>query len=161
MSSDKKSEPREQVHLRIPKSLKKQFEASLATRPNVSLNDVMNDALAKYFDPGEAEKREAGLIRRLDSLDRRILGLNRSVEITAETVALLTRTLLTLIPQLPKDQETAARQAGGVRYKNFLAMLSEILGSGGKFIPEIERVFGAGEFEQLPGKSTEGGKDGE
>lgn len=160
MSHDGKHEPREQVHLRIPRTLKKQYEASLATRPNVSLNDVMTHALEKYFDPNEAEKREAGLIRRLDSIDRRILNMNRSVEITAETVALLTRTLLTLIPQLPEDQEAAARQTGGLRYRKFLTMLSEILGSGGKFIPEIERVFGANEFVKLP-KSSTTGKEGD
>jgi predicted transcriptional regulator len=111
--------------------------AAYADRRDRSLSLVAEAAIASFVTPDEAERQEAAIAARLDRLSRAFERLERDQTIAIETLALLVRHWLTVMPSLPEPHQEAARAKGGERYDAFVEALGRRLAKGSVFKREI------------------------
>lgn len=107
----------------------KQLEAEAAHR-GLSKSAVIAAALSSSLSPDAANRREAGLAKRLDRLSRQFDRLERDQNILLETVALYVRVFLTVSIPVPQAQQEAARAQGRARYQQFIEQLGRHLQKG-------------------------------
>ena len=70
---------------------------------------------------------EAAFSRRIDRVLRKLEGLDHSVEVGNEALALFVRFWLTATPQLPDSAASSAQAKGKERYEGFVQALARRL----------------------------------
>lgn len=111
--------------------------ADYAVRRDQSRSVIAEAAIASFLSPDADERREATIAKRLDSIDRRILRIERDIGISVETIAVFIRFWLASTPQLPDAAQAATRAKAGERYDSFLDALGRRLAKGPKLRQEI------------------------
>jgi predicted transcriptional regulator len=108
-----------------------------ASRRDHSLSLVAEAAIASFLSPDSAERQEAATTKRLDQIDRRMVRVERDLNIAVETLAVFIRFWLTTNPPLLESTQSAARAQAGERYDAFVAALGRRLAKGPKLLHEI------------------------
>jgi predicted transcriptional regulator len=111
--------------------------ADYAARRDQSRSLVAEAAVASFLSPDAGDRREAAVVKRLDSIDRRMQRLERDVGITVELMAVFIRFWLASTPQLPDAAQAATRAKAAERYDSFLDALGRRLANGPKLRQEI------------------------
>jgi predicted transcriptional regulator len=111
--------------------------ADYAARRDQSRSLVAEAAVASFLSPDGDDRREAAVVKRLDSIDRRMQRLERDVGITVELMAVFIRFWLASTPQLPDAAQAATRAKAAERYDSFLDALGRRLANGPKLRQEI------------------------
>jgi hypothetical protein len=111
--------------------------AALAERKRQSQSLLAEAAISSFLTPDDADRREAAVTRRLDTLTRQGERLERDLWIAAETLALFIRFWLTVTPPLPDSAQAAAQAKGRERFESFLETLGRRLAKGRSVLREI------------------------
>ena len=111
--------PHTRVAVRIPVTLKHQL-AALARHRRVAMTDLVEAALQMLL---QADPPPPSVAQRLEQLVREIRALHRAQAILEETLGLFINVYFTTTPEVPPEQEEAARRIGGRRYAWFLNVL--------------------------------------
>jgi predicted transcriptional regulator len=111
--------------------------ADYAAQRDQSRSLVAEAAVASFLSPDGDDRREAAVVKRLDSIDRRMQRLERDVGITVELMAVFIRFWLASTPQLPDAAQAATRAKAAERYDSFLDALGRRLANGPKLRQEI------------------------
>jgi hypothetical protein len=115
--------PRRRLEARIPVALKTQL-TTLARQQQVALTDLVEAALRQLLT---ATPPEPGVTTQLTRVLRELRTLQRSQEVLEETLGLFINVYLSTTPEVPPDQEEAARRSGGRRYARFVKLLESKL----------------------------------
>jgi hypothetical protein len=121
----------------------------LATMKNVSKSSIVAAALAAFLSPDSADKREAGIVRRLDKLTRQFDCLDRDQTILIETVALFIRHQLSMAAPVPEALQPVVRAQGRARFGLFIEQLVQHLQRGGSLVRQVSEEI-APESAQRP-----------
>lgn len=116
----------------------------MAASQGVSKSAVIAAALSSFLSPETAERREAMVVHRLDSLSRQFGRLERDQNILVETLALYVRYFLTVSIPVPEGQLEAARAQGRARYGQFLEQLGRHLQRGRSLVRDLQAQGDAG-----------------
>lgn len=116
--------------------------ADYAARRDQSRSLIAEAAIASFFSPDDAERREAVIAKRLDQIDRRAARLERDLTIAVETLAVFVRFWLATTPALPEPAAQAARAKAGERYDGFVAALGRRLAKGPRLGQEVTEDVG-------------------
>ena len=134
---------RARLHTRLPVDLVERLE-HLATERGWTKSEVIEAALASFFSPDAADRRDASFTRRLDRIHRQLEALARDQTIAIETLALFVRYYLSVTAALPKDQQGAARAQGKERFDSFVTSLGRRLARGKSLVRDLhEEIYPA------------------
>ena len=123
----------------------------LAAHQGVSKSAVIAAALSSFLSPETAERREAMIVHRLDSLSRQFGRLERDQDILVETLALYVRYYLTVSIPVPEGQLEAARAQGRARYAQFLEQLGRHVQRGRSLVRDLQMECVTGGTPGVPG----------
>lgn len=99
--------------------------------PGVTKNKLIEDALCAFFDPNAHDERTAELIKRLQVLERRQIGMERELAVATETLGQFVLYWLTRTePLAPEDRETS-HALGRRRFDHFVAQVANKLATDG------------------------------
>lgn len=98
---------------------------------------IIEAAVASFFSPDAADRREAVLVRRLDRLTRQLERVERDLAIATETTALFVRFWLATTPPVPESAAAALRAQGQERYRGFVETLGRRLQRGNSLVREV------------------------
>jgi hypothetical protein len=121
--------PRARLEARIPVALKRELTA-LAQRQQVALTDLVEAALRQLLRT--APPPEPSVTQRLTRVLRDLRDLQQAVEVLEETLGLFINVYFSTTPEVPSEQEEAARRRGGRRYARFLQVLEGKLARAGR-----------------------------
>lgn len=122
--------------------------AHSAVQCDQSMSLICQAAIASFLSPDSLERQEAALGRRLDRIDRRLLRVERDIEIMTEALAAFVRFWLTTTPSLPEPTAQATRAVVAERYAAYTRALGRRLARGSTLRQEIvEDVAGVEEDE--------------
>ncbi|OQW52062.1 CopG family transcriptional regulator [Candidatus Raskinella chloraquaticus] len=110
---------------------------------SVYLDQPIMKMLADYA--ARRDQPQSLIAKRLDQLDRRMIRLERDVDIAVETLAVFIRFWLATTPTLPEPAAQAARAKAGELYDAFVAALGRRLAKGPKLQQEIAEDVGTEE----------------
>lgn len=116
------------VSIYLSDAIERQLEFA-SREPGKSKSAVVEDALAKQFDP--ERQWESVVTRRLDRLDKRLAQITRDLAIIAETQAIHLWTFYTSTPSLPPEIQQERKVLGKKRYEAAVSVIADRL-SGGK-----------------------------
>jgi len=119
----------------------------LCTLRGLSKSAVVAAALASFFSPDGADRREAAIARRLDKLTNQFDRLSRDQTILIETMGLFIRYQLSITSPLPEANQEAARAQGKVRFQQFIEQLARHLQRGGSLVKDIAEEISPSEAE--------------
>jgi hypothetical protein len=111
--------PRLRIEARIPVALKAQLTA-LARQQQVALTDLVEAALRQLFPTAPPEPSVPAQLTRVL---RELRTLRRGQEVLEETLGLFINVYLSTTPEVPPEQDEAARRNGGRRYARFVKVL--------------------------------------
>ena len=112
--------PRSRLEARIPVAMKAQLTA-LARQQRVALTDLVEAALRQLFPT--APPPEPSVSAQLTRVLRDLRTLREGQEILEETLGLFINVYLSTTPEVPPEQDEAARRTGGRRYAKFMKVL--------------------------------------
>lgn len=127
---------RDRLNLSLPVEMIAQIN-ELAIRKRLTRSAIVEAAIASFFSPDGADRREAAFTRRLDRLTRQVQRLERNSGISLEALALFVRFWLTVTPPLPPEAQTGAQAKGRERYEGFIEALGRRLNHGRTLLDEI------------------------
>lgn len=110
---------------------------------SVYLDQPIMKMLADYA--ARRDQPQSLIAKRLDQLDRRMIRLERDVDIAVETLAVFIRFWLATTQTLPEPAAQAARAKAGELYDAFVAALGRRLAKGPKLQQEIAEDVGTEE----------------
>ena len=132
----------------------------LCTLRGLSKSAVVAAALASFFSPDGADRREAAIARRLDKLTNQFDRLSRDQTILIETMGLFIRYQLSITSPLPEAHQEAARAQGKVRFQQFIEQLARHLqreGVSSRTSPRRSRPPRKNFIANLPAKNAPSG----
>jgi hypothetical protein len=113
--------------------------SELAVMKSVSKSSIVAAALASFLSPDSADKREAGIVRRLDKLTRQFDCLDRDQTILIETMALFIRHQLGMAAAVPEPHQAAVRAQARTRFGHFIEQLVHHLQAGGSLVRQVSQ----------------------
>jgi predicted transcriptional regulator len=131
-----KQPKKQRLSVYLEPAIQKQL-ADYAARREHSLSLVAEAAIASFLSPDAPERQEAATTKRIDQVDRRMMRMERDLNIAVETLAVFVRFWLTTNSPLPEAAQAAARAQAGERYDAFVAALGRRLAKGPKLQQEI------------------------
>jgi hypothetical protein len=111
--------------------------SDVSAKQLLTKSSIIEAAVASFFSPDAADRREAAFVRRLDRLTRQVERLERDQTIAVETIALFVRFWLSVTPPLPETQQASAKALGTQRYQGFIESLGRRLQRGQSLVREI------------------------
>jgi predicted transcriptional regulator len=111
--------------------------AELAKSKGMPKSPIAEAAIASLLTSGDADRREAALLRGLDGLSRQVNRLERDHSIAVETLALFIRFWLIVTPSLPESVQATAQAKGRERYESFLETLGRRVVKGKSFLRQV------------------------
>lgn len=116
--------------------------ASAAGRPGATRSAIVEAALDRFLDDGEAD--DAGSVTQLlGSLTRQLESLSCEVRAVKEIVALHSRFDLAMAPTLPAEAQSHACQRGLARFNEFVTQVQRRVLSGTSLLQETVDRLGA------------------
>jgi predicted transcriptional regulator len=112
---------------------------SFAADRRKSMSLVAEAAILSFLTPGDSDRREAAIAKRLDRIGRILERLERNDGIALETLALFIRHWLTATPALPENDSAAAKAKGAERYERFVHALGRRLATN-SFADDVETL---------------------
>ena len=105
--------------------------------PTKNKSKLTEKALNILLDPERDLSREAGLLRRLDSLGRQVAIIDRHQQVVLESLGLYIRYYLTVTPPLAKSEQEPARAKGHQLFEFFISQLGKRLGGSQTLVSEV------------------------
>jgi hypothetical protein len=137
---------RSRINVYLERDHEKRLQ-DLCTLRGLSKSAVVAAALASFFSPDGANRREAAIARRLDKLTNQFDRLSRDQTILIETMGLFIRYQLSITSPLPEAHQEAARAQGKARFQQFIEQLARHLQRGGSLVKDISEEISPSEEE--------------
>jgi len=109
----------------------------LACMKRVPKSGIVAAALASYLSPDGADRREALVARRLESLCATFGHMQRDQMILVEALALFIRHHFAITPPIPESQQEAARAQSKARFEQFIEQVARNLQRGDTLVQDI------------------------
>lgn len=95
-----------------------------------SVSDVVEDAVARYFERARNEGEHHALMSKLDKLASRLGSIERNQETLFELTAHSTRFAMSVAPDVPDRDKTTVNARGSERFRNVIAAIVNRVSSG-------------------------------
>src|SRR5262245_29250797 len=125
--------------LHLSHALARKFEA-IAQHRHGAKSALIEEALRATLDPQQHEGLEERLARRLNEFSRAAARQASEQAVASETLALLVRYFLTVIPPIPEADQESARLMGRKRVEMFIAGVGRRVGKGRRHTAEARRA---------------------
>ena len=102
----------------------------VAVIENRTLSDLVEDALARYFDSAHRDAEHHAIIAKLQRLSQRLAALEKGLETLFELNCHATRFSMSVAPDIPERDRAALNARGSERFRNVIAAVVARLGSG-------------------------------
>ena len=106
--------------------------ADAARKPKETRSKIIDKALAAYFSYEVEDKRDEGIIARLDVLARHDARHTRDLNLATETFSLFVLYYLTMTPELQDDDKQDLADEGVLKFKLFVNRLGGYMRGGGR-----------------------------
>lgn len=116
-----------------------------AKRPGCTKAAIVDAALAAWLSPESDDRRDGAIIRRLESLDRRLSRFERALNILLECFALYLREFFTFAPEIADDARDGVSARGRKRFEDFIETLGRQIASDKSFTRFLMEEFEARE----------------
>lgn len=117
----------------------RQFRVALR-RSRVTKSALVNEALARFFNPPATRDPGEELLQAVSALAKRVRRLHRETVVTSETLALFVRYFLMVTPPLLESERRAAEALGRERYKVFVRQIATRITSDKGLITDVMRT---------------------
>jgi predicted transcriptional regulator len=121
--------------LHLSHALARKFEA-IAQRHGAK-SALMEEALRATLEPQQHEGLEERLARRLNEFSKTTARQATEQTVATETLALLVRYFLTVIPPIPEADQESARLIGRKRFEIFIAEVGRRVAEGRRHAAEV------------------------
>ena len=122
--------------LYISRPLARKFDL-VAQRRNGAKSALVEEALRASLEPRQHEGVEDGLARRLDELHKAVARQASDQTVATETLALLVRYFLAVMPPVPEDDQESARLTGRRRFEVFVREVGRRVRDGHRHTTEV------------------------
>jgi hypothetical protein len=122
--------------LYLPTPLARKFD-QVARQRQGAKSALVEEALRASLEPRQHEGLEDGLARRLNELHKAVARQASDQMVATETLALLVRYFLTIMPPIPEDDQESARLTGKRRFEVFLAEIGKRVAEGRRHTAEV------------------------
>jgi predicted transcriptional regulator len=122
--------------LYLPTPLARKFDQVARERQGAK-SALVEEALRASLEPRQHEGVEDGLARRLNELHKAVARHASDQLVATETLALLVRYFLTVMPPIPEDDQESARLTGRRRLEVFLAEVGRRVAEGHRHTAEV------------------------
>jgi predicted transcriptional regulator len=121
--------------LYLSRPLARKFD--LVAQRNGAKSALVEEALRASLEPRQHEAIEEGLARRLNALHKTVARQASDQLVATETLALLVRYFLAVMPPIPEDDQEAARLTGRRRLEIFLGEVGRRVAEGRRHTAEV------------------------
>ena len=122
--------------LHLSHALARKFEA-IAQHRHGAKSALIEEALRATLDPQQHEGLEERLARRLNEFSKVAARQASEQTVATETLALLVRYFLTVIPPIPEADQESARLMGRKRFEIFIAEVGRRVAEGRRLTAEV------------------------
>jgi predicted transcriptional regulator len=122
--------------LYLSRPLARKFDL-LAQQRNGAKSALVEEALRASLEPRQHEGLDDGLARRLNELNKAVARQATDQNVATETLALLVRYFLTVMPPIPESDQESARLTGRRRFEIFLAEVGRRVAEGRRHAAEV------------------------
>src|SRR5215475_3614359 len=122
--------------LHLSHALARKFEA-IAQHRHGAKSALIEEALRATLDPQQHQGLEERLARRLNEFSKAAARQASEQTVATETLALLVRYFLTVIPPIPEADQEAARLMGRKRFEIFIAEVGRRVAEGRRHMAEV------------------------
>ncbi|MBX9589216.1 MAG: hypothetical protein K2X43_07925 [Hyphomonadaceae bacterium] len=122
--------------LYLPTPLARKFDQVARERQGAK-SALVEEALRASLEPRQHEGVEDGLARRLNELHKAVARQASDQLVATETLALLVRYFLTVMPPIPEDDQESARLIGRWRLEVFIAEVGRRVAEGRRHTSEV------------------------
>jgi len=122
--------------LYLPTPLARKFDQVARERQGAK-SALVEEALRVSLEPRQHEGLEDGLARRLNELHKAVARQASDQTVATETLALLVRYFLTVMPPVPEDDQESARVTGRRRFEIFLAEVGRRVAEGRRHTAQV------------------------
>ena len=98
---------------------------------------LVEEALRASLEPRQHEGLEDGLARRLNELHKAVTRQASDQTVATETLGLLVRYFLAVMPPIPEDDQESARLTGRRRYEIFVDEVGRRIAEGHRLTAEV------------------------
>jgi len=122
--------------LYLSRPLARKFDL-VAQQRNGAKSALVEEALRASLEPRQHEGLEEGLARRLNELHKTLARQASDQNVATETLALLVRYFLTVMPPVPDSDQESARLIGRRRFEIFLTEVGRRVAEGRRHAAEV------------------------
>ncbi len=122
--------------LYLPTLLARKFDQVARERQGAK-SALVEEALRASLEPRQHEGIEEGLARRLNELHKAVARQASDQMVATETLALLVRYFLAVMPPIPEDDQESARLTGRRRYEIFVGEVGKRVAEGRRHTAEV------------------------
>jgi len=122
--------------LYLPAPLARKFDQVARERQGAK-SALVEEALRASLEPRQHEGVEDGLARRLNELHKAVARQASDQLVATETLALLVRYFLTVMPPISEDDQESARLTGRRRLEVFIAEVGRRVAEGRRHTAEV------------------------
>ena len=122
--------------LYLSRPLARKFDL-VAQQRNGAKSAMVEEALRASLEPRQHEGLDDGLARRLNELNKAVARQASDHNVATETLALLVRYFLTVMPPIPESDQESARLIGRRRFEIFLAEVGRRVAEGRRHAAEV------------------------
>jgi len=122
--------------LYLSHALARKFE-QVAQQRHGAKSALIEEALRAMLDPQQNEGMEERLARRLNEFSKAAARQVSEQTVATETLALLVRYFLTVIPPIPESDQESARLVGRKRFEIFIAEVARRVVEGRRHTAEV------------------------
>ncbi len=95
-----------------------------------SVSDLVEDAIARYFDGAHRDAEHHAILAKLQRLTQRLASLEQGVETHFELTCHATKFVMSVTPDISQKDSLALNSRGSERFRNTIAAIIARLGSG-------------------------------
>jgi len=122
--------------LYLSRALARKFDL-VAQQRHGAKSALVEEALRASLEPRQHEGLEEGLARRLNELNKAVARQTGDQTVATETLALLVRYFLTVMPPIPESDQESARLMGRRRFEIFIAEVGRRVAEGRRHTAEV------------------------
>lgn len=122
--------------LYLSRPLAREFDL-VAQRRNGAKSALVEEALRASLEPRQHDGIEDGLARRLNELHKTVARQASDQLVATETLALLVRYFLAVMPPIPEHDQESARLTGRRRFEIFLGEIGKRVAEGRRHTAEV------------------------
>ena len=122
--------------LYLSRPLARKFDL-VAQQRNGAKSALVEEALRASLEPRHHDGIEEGLARRLNELHKTVARQASDQMVATETLALLVRYFLAVMPPIPEDDQESARLTGRRRFEIFVGEVGRRVAEGRRHTAEV------------------------